>query len=83
MTSRGPFQPQPFCDSAVLYRITSPSCASVAFSWPGYFTLEAPAALSGAAECILNVSPSEFRSRVYAGRSKVQTEVCLHPGESE
>jgi len=83
MTSRGPFQLQPLCDSAILCRITSPSCASIAFSWPGFFTLEASAVLFAAAECILNFSPFELRTRVSAGRSKIQTGVCLHPGERE
>lgn len=70
VTSQGPFQPQPVCDSLILYRIASPSCARIAFSWPGLFTLEATAVLSVAAECFLNSSSSELRMRVYVGRIK-------------
>lgn len=33
MTSRSPFQPQQFCDSGIPHRITSPSCASILYSW--------------------------------------------------
>lgn len=65
MTSRGAFQTQLFCDSEILYRTASASCASIAFSWAGFFILDAPAVLSATSERIPNFFPSKLRIRVY------------------
>lgn len=48
-----------------------------------FFTLEASAELSAAAVCFLNSLLFKLRTRVYAAKTKVQTEVCLHSGERE